>query len=118
MEFHYAYLPKEAYPELDLYFLLKEVFLSWLNKQMFRFFPFILIVFGDQFLVWRGEFFKKVPLSFPYTLSVRVGEPIQANKVGIEEIQRKVLELGRLSPLTRDCLKQKWLKKNCSIPLI
>ena len=54
-------------------------------------------VWGSIFSMERGEFFKKVPLSFPYTLSVRVGEPIQANKVGIEEIQRQVLELGRLS---------------------
>ena len=54
-------------------------------------------VWGSNFSMERGRFFKKWPISFPYRVCVRVGEVIGAQKTEGESIRSRVMELGRLS---------------------
>ena len=37
-------------------------------------------VWGSVFSMQGGKFFRKMPISFPYRVTVRVGSPIQAKK--------------------------------------
>jgi len=54
-------------------------------------------VWGSIFSNQGGCFFKKLPQSFPYRVSVWVGHPIQPEKATPESIRQAVLQLGRES---------------------
>ncbi len=52
-------------------------------------------VWGSVYSNKRGCFFKKLPQSFPYCISVYVGPPIDPEWATPESIRQAVLELGR-----------------------
>ena len=54
-------------------------------------------VWGSVFSNKGGCFFKKVPESFPYSISVSVGHPIQFEQATPESVRQAVLQLGRES---------------------
>ena len=54
-------------------------------------------VWGSVFSPERGKFFTKSPLSFPYKITVSVGEPLDSSVVSVERVRSEVMELGRLS---------------------
>ena len=54
-------------------------------------------VWGSIFSMKGGKFFKKKPESFPYEITVRVGQPINPKVSSTAEVRSQVMELGRLS---------------------
>lgn len=54
-------------------------------------------VWGSIFSMERGVFFRKLPLQFPYTVTVRAGNLIENGSANAEFIRQEVLELGRQS---------------------
>jgi acyl-[acyl-carrier-protein]-phospholipid O-acyltransferase/long-chain-fatty-acid--[acyl-carrier-protein] ligase len=54
-------------------------------------------VWGSVYSNQGGCFFKKLPQSFPYRVSVWVGHPIQSEQATPESVRQAVLELGRES---------------------
>ena len=54
-------------------------------------------VWGSIFSMERGKFFQKWPISFPYRVTVRVGNIIDATHADRENVRSEVLELARLS---------------------
>lgn len=54
-------------------------------------------VWGSVFSNKGGVFFKKLPQSFPYQVSVWVGHPIQPEHATPESVRQAVLQLGRNS---------------------
>jgi acyl-[acyl-carrier-protein]-phospholipid O-acyltransferase/long-chain-fatty-acid--[acyl-carrier-protein] ligase len=54
-------------------------------------------VWGSVFSMDKGRFFKKVPLSFPYHVTVRVGEALREEEIDQERCRQAVMELGRIS---------------------
>ncbi len=67
-------------------------------------------VWGSIFSMSRGCFFKKLPTSFPYRVTVRVGQRFTPGAISQVACQNAVMELGRLSFTER--LKKKLLLKN------
>lgn len=67
-------------------------------------------VWGSIFSMSRGCFFKKMPISFPYCVTVRVGQPFTPGAISQVACQNAVMELGRLSFTER--LKKKLLLKD------
>ena len=54
-------------------------------------------VWGSVFSMHRGKFFSKKPLSFPYCVTVRVGEPMQPEEESVQVVWNEVMELARKS---------------------
>lgn len=54
-------------------------------------------VWGSVFSMRGGKFFWKMPISFPYRVTVRVGSPIQAEEANVLRLGHEVMNLGRLS---------------------
>ena len=54
-------------------------------------------VWGSVYSNHGGRFFKKIPQSFPYRVSVRVGNLIQPDEATNESLRQAVMELGRFS---------------------
>lgn len=54
-------------------------------------------VWGSVFSNKGGYFFRKVPQSFPYRISVWVGSPIRSEQATPESVRQAVLQLGRES---------------------
>ncbi len=52
-------------------------------------------VWGSVYSNQGGCFFRKVPQSFPYRVSVSVGIPIDAERATPEIVRQEILELGR-----------------------
>ena len=65
---------------------------------------------GSIFSMSRGCFFKKLPISFPYRVTVRVGQRFTPGAISQVACQNAVMELGRLSFTER--LKKKLLLKD------
>jgi len=54
-------------------------------------------VWGSVFSMQGGKFFRKIPTSFPYRVTVRVGSPIQAGEASVSKLRQEVMSLGRQS---------------------
>ena len=54
-------------------------------------------VWGSVFSMHGGRFFYKRPLSFPYYITIRVGEPMEPEGESVKLVWKKVMELGRKS---------------------
>ena len=67
-------------------------------------------VWGSIFSMSQGCFFKKLPISFPYRVTVRVGQRFTPEAISQVTCQNAVMELGRLSFTER--LKKKLLLKD------
>ena len=62
-------------------------------------------VWGSIFSMDRGKFFKKLPNSFPFRVTVRVGKPISQHEMKQATCQNAVMELGRESWAERSSMK-------------
>jgi acyl-[acyl-carrier-protein]-phospholipid O-acyltransferase/long-chain-fatty-acid--[acyl-carrier-protein] ligase len=54
-------------------------------------------VWGSVFSMEKGRFFTKIPLTFPYRVTVRVGPPLLKEEVDQTRCRQAVMELGRKS---------------------
>jgi 1-acyl-sn-glycerol-3-phosphate acyltransferase len=54
-------------------------------------------VWGSIFSMDKGRFFKKIPLSLPYHVTVRVGMPLNSKEIDEDNCRNAVMELGRQS---------------------
>ena len=54
-------------------------------------------VWGSIFSMEKGRFFKKIPLTFPYRVTVRVGPPLLKEEIDQTRCRQAVMELGRKS---------------------
>ena len=64
-------------------------------------------VWGSIFSMNKGRFFKKIPLSLPYRVTVRVGMPLNFKEIDQNNCRNAVMELGRQSFADRVMIKLK-----------